>query len=108
MVERIMPRDYSLPPSDGPVSDDHGTSSAKPTGGSQTLKVGPAATRTDCGIRGQDFDVTLAHNSSACLDCPVQEGTDFPNHLVVPIRLSVPHICCRVAFHMQIHDWVGP
>src|SRR5512146_261016 len=108
MVERIMPRNHSFPPSDGPVSDYHGMSSAKPTVGSRTLKVAPAATRIDCGIRGQNFHHTLAHNSSVCLECPIQEGTNFPIHLVVPIVLSVSHIRCRVAFHMQIHDSEGP
>jgi hypothetical protein len=61
MVERIMPRDYRAM-----------SSSAKPTVGSQTLKVGPAVTRIDCGIRGQDSHPSLAHNSSACLECPIR------------------------------------
>lgn len=101
-----MPRGHALCTKRWPVLDCYGTSRSKPTVVSPTLKVGPAATHLDCGIRGQDFRLSLAHNTTASLERPMRLGTAFPFHLVVPTGLSVLHICCRVAFHMQIHDSV--
>lgn len=34
----------------------------------------------------------------------MQLGTASPLHLMIPMDLSVLHIHCRVAFHVQIHD----
>ena len=67
--------------------------------------MGPAAMYLDCGIRGQEVRLSLVQNTTVSHEAIAQQSTDSLRRLMVSTDLSMSHIRCAMAFHMQIHDW---
>jgi len=59
----------------------------------------------DCGTSGQEVRLSLAQNTTVSHEAIAQQSTDSPRRLMISTDLSMSHIRCRMAFHMQIHDW---